>query len=143
MVSAMLNGIVGTLLVFWLGGRFWGLDLSFAACAVVASNLAGFVALLSTLALERRKLSRRILMGNALKTWLFLALLYGGSIALLIPELRDATRLAILFIPLVMSNGFMLPLFGKAQDALIRWESRRAKKQKSSSETNRVIRIET
>lgn len=125
MVSAWLTGILGAILTYWVGSRYFGFDLKDWAIALGTTNVVGFFSLLLTLALERRPAIRRILMGNAFKTWAVLAILYTSGLAALDPALRNPLTLAALWAPLVLGTGFMLPLWGLAQDRLIAWEHHR------------------
>ena len=132
MISSFLFGIMGVALTHWLGARYFGFDAGATAMATLASNLSGFVSLLLTLFLERRVPIRRVLMGNALKTWLVLGFLYTGLMAVLDPALRDPATMACLWLPLIFCTGWMLSLWGKAQDAIIGWEYRRGQKGRSA-----------
>lgn len=146
MASAGFCGILGTALTFWISTRTFGFGAAQVALAVLSSNLAGFVALLLTLALERRLVIRRFLMGNQLKTWGVLAALYVSGMIGLDPDLRSPATLAALFVPLVFSNGFMLPVWGLAQDRLLRWEQKHARKRprvRENESDQDMVRIKT
>jgi hypothetical protein len=148
MLSALVTGTFGSALTYWISTRYFGFSGLDCFFAVLASNCAGFFSLLLTLALERRPAIRRILMGNSFKTWFTLGVLYTGFMVALDPSLRDLRTLAVLWCPLVWSIGFMLVPWGKTQDWVIRWEHRRARNARFSSnqEFSRperdVIRVE-
>jgi hypothetical protein len=88
-------------------------------------------------------------MGSAFKTWLVLAILYTSFMVGLDPGLRNPGLVLVMFVPLVFGTGFMLPLWGLAQDRLIAWEQRRHKRkqnpvnQEFSSSKRDVIRVES
>ena len=125
MLSALISGTFGAALTYWVGTRYCGLGWVDCLWAILASNGAGFFALLLTLALERRPAIRRVLLGSALRTWAALAILYVSFMVALDPALRSLSVVAALVLPLIWATGFMLPLWGHAQDGVIRWEHRR------------------
>lgn len=133
MLSAMVTGGFGLVLVYGLGVHSLGMDVKDLVLSILASNVGGFVGGLLTLAMERREPIRRLLLGNWIKTWAMLAILYTAVLLALSPALRDLRTLAILFVPLVCCSGFMLPLFGIVQDRIISWEQRRASRKPSQS----------
>jgi putative effector of murein hydrolase LrgA (UPF0299 family) len=128
MVSAWVMGILGAITTYWIGSHSFGLSLRAGLLAVLASNVAGFFALLLTLWLERRAWVRRYVMGHAFMTWAVLFVLYVSFTVALNSTLRDPLLLAALLLPMIWSTGLMLPLWGPVQDRLIRWERRRAEK---------------
>jgi hypothetical protein len=150
MVSAVLSGILGSGVTYWVGTRYFAFGAWDVLWAVLASNVAGFISLLLTLALERRPAIRKVLMGNAPKTWAVLGVLYTGLMLGLDPGLWSPIVAVSLWAPLVWATGFMLPLWGRAQDALIRWEYHRAKrpafeprKRRFAASKRNVIRVES
>ncbi|MGK5085559.1 hypothetical protein WDW37_19905 [Bdellovibrionota bacterium FG-1] len=89
--------------------------------AIVKTNVIGFVVLLTTLAVERQEFTRRIgLMANLTRIWTFFWIVSFGLLFLLEPKLRELHTSQVLLLPLLLSAGLMVPLFGQAQDAVVR-----------------------
>jgi hypothetical protein len=128
MVVALATGFASTVLTLWLGVRFFGVPPRDILVAVAASNLAGFVSGLSTLALERQPSVRKVLLGHPIKAWAMLSSLYTlVLVSFSPPSITELRVLVPLYWPLVFCTGLMLPLFGPAQDRLIRRAQRRVK----------------
>jgi hypothetical protein len=140
MVSALMTGILGAALTFWLGARYFGFHAMESLRAIVSSNIAGFFSLLLTLALERRKVIGRVLMGNALKAWIALFVIYSSMLLALDPALFSPALFAVLFAPLVLATGLMLPFWGPTQDQVIRWEHRLRKRMLRNQQFSRPER---
>lgn len=95
--------------------------------AIVAANLAGLLTLLVVQKIERTPAIKRWLRGP-LRTWVVSALLFGGTLWTLVPELREGRRLLVLFLPLIFCAGLITPwVFGPLQDGLIRRIQRKAR----------------
>jgi hypothetical protein len=132
MLSAWLTGIAGTILSYWLGTRFFGMSGQTMAWAVVASNITGYVSVLSTLALERRGKLPPVLFNGAITTWTVITALYVIPLMALVPDLRDVRTMFLMFFPLLLATGFMIPIFGFTQDRIIAWEQKRARERVAS-----------
>jgi hypothetical protein len=65
-------------------------------------------------------------MHRSFQVWGVFALLYFGILLGVIPALRDWKALGLMTLPLIFANGWMIPLFGVTQDAIIRRGQRRA-----------------
>jgi hypothetical protein len=133
MVAACTTGIFGALLTYWMGSRYFGFDSAESLRTIGAANVAGFFSGLLALALERRGKVGRLLMGNAFKAWFVLFILYSSILLALAPALREFWAFTVMFVPVVFSTGFMLPLWGPTQDRILRWEHRMKQRASSSS----------
>jgi predicted exporter len=129
---ALVMGTFGAFLTYWVGTHFCGLSTQDVVMAVLISNLSAFVTVLSVLALERQSDFRRRFMGSFVQVWAFMGLFYFGILLSLVPALREWKTLAILLLPLLLSIGWMLPLFGIAQDKLIARVQRKALENKKA-----------
>jgi hypothetical protein len=108
-----------------LGTRFLGMSAWEVAHSVVASNVAGFVGLLVTLWAERNEASRKLFRSRPLKSWGILTFCYFSILLLLAPQMRDWGRVAALFLPLMLTKGFVALAFGPLQDRRVRTEQRK------------------
>jgi hypothetical protein len=119
MKAAFLFATLGTALTWYLATQVLGWDWTFVPRGVFVANLAGFSSLLSTLAMERNPAAKATIVKNTLRTWSFITLYYMGVFCVLLPEMREVRPLAMLFLPLLLTTGIMMPLFGWVQDRLI------------------------
>lgn len=125
-MSAWINGILGTLSAFLIG-HFWaGLTPAEVALCLVASNIAGMTALLSTLKAEQTPWIRKIVLTRSIKTWLFFLSLYFGILLAIGHPLRELRVFAWMFVPVVLSTGFTILAFGPFQD----WRIARAQRRR-------------
>ncbi len=126
MMSAFVFGTIGIASSYWLGSFYFRLTPSVIFLSILVSNVAGFVALLSTLTLERQDWARRYYMNRSITTWSVLSGFYFAILFICIPELRSFHVIGGMFLPLLFSTGFMIPLFGVAQDRIIGRAQRKA-----------------
>ncbi len=127
MIISLVSGFLGLFLSLMIGNFLLDINMIDLLSCVGISNLAAFVALLTTLRIERTLLflkytARR----RAIKTWIFLAILYFGLLIVFVPMLRNPSTLLIFSIPLVLSTGFSILVFGPIQDRLI-WRQQQHK----------------
>jgi hypothetical protein len=117
---------LGVLVTGYLASQMFGWEWGFVARGILAANLAGFISLFCTLWLERRSAFKKGLLKGNLRTWAFLSSFYLIILLGVLPEVREVRPFFIFFLPLLLTTGFMMPLFGKAQDWTIAREQRRA-----------------
>lgn len=120
MTSALINGFTGLTLSFWIGVEVFDFSPTEVLFFVLISNIAGLIALLSTLRAEQNSWLKKHLLNHFLKTWSFLAILYFGILLTFCPPLRDPKTLLCLALPLILSYGFGILAFGPIQDAIVR-----------------------
>ena len=124
-----MNGIIGLALCLGLGMEFFGLTSGDALFCVLVSNIAAFISVLITLKAEKTPwLSKRVL-NHTLKTWALLVCCYLSILLGAAPVLREPRILAYLFIPLVLSTGFAIIVFGPIQDQLVSRSQRKSRAQ--------------
>jgi hypothetical protein len=121
------NTIVGMILSFALGMGILGLTPFEVGNCILASEVAGLIALLGTLQAERRPWIRRYVLNRSLKTWALFLTLYFGPMLLIAPPLRDGKTLLILWLPLALGNGLAIKVFGPIQDWIYRREQIQAR----------------
>jgi hypothetical protein len=130
---AILVGLTASIVTLALGTHFLELGWASLLWAILGANIAGFVALLSTLTLERQPWVRRFgLMNRGWKTWSVFWILSLGILYGIVPMLRDKTTTQFLLLPLIASNGLMIPLFGIVQDGIVSRIQRKERRKSSS-----------
>lgn len=127
MKIAFLNGLIGLGLGLAIGSNTLGLKNTDIFLCVLSSNVAFLIALLLTLQSER--VFKKWLNRSA-KTWALVLTLYGSMLIVLAPPLRNLHTLLYLSIPLILSTGFAIMVFGPIQDHLVRRDQRRTLEQK-------------
>lgn len=126
MRSAILNGVVGTALVFLVGIRVLGLSPPDLVVCILATQAAALVSLFFILKMERVIFVRQRLINRSLKTWiLFLGVYFGVSLLLGRP-LREPKTFLWLSVPLMLTTGFAIIVFGPIQDFFVGRNQRRA-----------------
>lgn len=124
---SIMNGIVGCILVAWIGPTYLGFDAKDVALTLVGANIASVVAGLLTLQAEAVPAIKRFIRGG-FRTWTLLAVLYHGVLLGIASPLRDPKTLAILWIPVLLSTGLTFPtVFGPIQDRIVRKRQRKAR----------------
>ena len=118
MIVALTNGLIGLGLGLLIGSRL-GLDLGDTIYFVLVSTLAGLVALTTTLQAEKNVWLKKFLLNRSLKTWALLLLIYFGSLLIFCPQLREGQTFLLMAIPLVLTTGFSILLFGPIQDRIV------------------------
>ncbi len=118
MIVALTNGIIGLGLSLVLGNRL-GFELGDSLYFVLVSTLAGLVALTTTLQAEKNAWLKKFLLNRSLKTWALLLVLYFGSLLTFCPLLREGRTFLLMAIPLVLTTGFSILLFGPIQDGIV------------------------
>lgn len=126
MIAALLNGFIGTGLSFGLAMGI--LDFSFWECllCLFAANTSAFIGVLLTLQAERITRGRGRWLNNGLKAWAFLTTIYCVILLSLAPPLRAFKPFIYLFLPLLLSTGFSILVFGPVQDILVRRQQRKS-----------------
>ena len=124
MKAALLNGFMGFWLTLLISRGSLQLELSDALLSLFASNFAGLVALVLTLRIERRLERFKIWLNRSFVTWSVLITLYFSILLACAPVLREGKVLLSLLLPLILSTGFSLIVFGPIQDFLVRREQR-------------------
>lgn len=119
MFSALLTATLGVLAALAVG-RYIGLDASDVLRALLASNIAGFLAVLGVVNLQYVSLIKRFLMRGISGTWVFFLATYCVLTWALGPAGWGLAEYAPLSVPLVMSCGFSIVVFGPLQDAAVR-----------------------
>jgi hypothetical protein len=119
-------GFLASGVVYALGTAVLGMSPGEVLGSILASNVAGLIGLLVTLALERQPVVRRRVLTSWPRTWTVLSVLYFGLTCLFSPPLREGSRLLVLGLPLIFTNGLLVPtFFGPIQDWIIRRGQRR------------------
>ena len=126
MVAAFINGLVGLGLCFAIGIRSLEMPFEDILLSILVSNFAALVSLLATLKAEKNPWLAKVWLSNIGKTWSFLAVLYFGILLLLVPPLRSVERMLYLMLPLMLSTGFAILIFGPIQDELVKRQQKRA-----------------
>ena len=129
MKAAILNSMIGIMLSFLVGYKILDSSLFDTFLSIIGANCAGLVSLLFTLQLEKfaDKFERNYLKGN-LRIWSFLLLTYSTVLVCLSPSIREFRSFILLFIPLLLSSGFSLIVFGSIQDRLV-WREQKSQQQ--------------
>ncbi len=132
MLSALINGIIGSLAVLYVGTHWAGLTLGESALAILAANISGFVCLIVTLQLERVRWIKKHILVNGLVTWGWHTTIWISGIALLSPPLRASRPMVTMLLPMILSCGLCIIPFGPTQDFLVGLAQRREKRRRSS-----------
>ncbi len=125
MKAAIFNGLLGTFLSLAAGIQILNLSWYDILLCVLSSNLAALISLLGTLQIEKTSWFKKPKIPSAIKTWSILMSLYLGMILNMSPPLQTFQNFAVLILPLVLSTGFSILLFGPLQDQLVRRQQRR------------------
>jgi putative effector of murein hydrolase LrgA (UPF0299 family) len=126
MRSALFNGTLGAALAWFVGTKILDLTLADVGLCLIAAQVAGLLALFVTLQTAKVPFLRKNVVNRSLKTWALLLLVFFGTVVLLAPPTRELRNGLWMTIPLVLSTGFCIVLFGPIQDFLVRREQRRA-----------------
>ena len=126
-------GLVATALCLVLGTQYLGWSVGSVLLSVLTANIAGFLGLLSTLTLERQTWARRTLMKGSWGTWTVFWVLCLGCFFAITPQMRNWTAIQYLILPLIAANGWMIPVFGVVQDALVARRQIKERAQQSGS----------
>jgi hypothetical protein len=124
---AYVNGFLGTGLVLILGTQVLQWTIIDSIWAVVAANVAGFLSVIAILRLETFPTMKATLLKGSYRTWIVFSLLILAIVLGVCPPLRNVKAFALLFIPMCMSNGFQMLVFGPIQDRFVRKSQRAAK----------------
>jgi hypothetical protein len=125
MKAAIFNALLGTLLSLAAGLEILHLDWPTILLCVFTSNLSLFVALLGSLQIEKLAWFKKIPLHGAIKTWTVLTLLYVGLAVSLSAPLQNSKNFLVLVLPLILSAGVGILLFGPVQDQLVRRQQRK------------------
>ena len=110
---------VGFLLCFGLG-HYLGLSIAEIICAIIASNVSGFLCLMMvTFGHQNKWFKKNIIPGPGM-TWLVFTLQYFAVLVLLTPAIQDWHRFLILALPLIFTTGICIFIFGPIRDWLIK-----------------------
>jgi hypothetical protein len=127
-LSASINALLGSALVVWIGTHFLGFSLWDCIVCIIGTNVAAFFAMILILQLEWVPAIKRNVLTRSRRTWPVFLMLYYGILLALAPAVRGWRPLAILFLPLALSNGFGILAFGPVQDWLVARNQRRTRK---------------
>lgn len=122
---AFSNGIIGSIISFFLGISYLGLSPLEVLQCLGAANFASLISVLVTLTAERAKWIPNTRYFRTTKTWSLLVILYCSILIGLAPPLRETRNLTILFLPLLLSTGFAILVFGPIQDSIVRRQQRK------------------
>jgi hypothetical protein len=117
--------LIGVLLTFWVGFHFFQLATEDILRGLIWANLAALISLLLTLKMEKIAWVRSHLLNRSLKTWLLLSSTYCGILLWGCSFLRSGIIFVTLFLPLLLSTGFAILIFGPIQDFLVRRQQMR------------------
>jgi hypothetical protein len=126
------NTVLGMVLSFAIGMGWLDLSAFEVGNCILASEVAGIVALLGTLQAERRPWLKKYVINRSLKTWVLFLGLYFGTMLWIAPPLREGKTLLILWLPLALGNGLAIKIFGPIQDWIYRREQMKARRQAAS-----------
>jgi hypothetical protein len=132
---AWVNAGLGLALAYAIGVFWLGLPVESVLLCILGVQISGFVALFSTTRLERIEWIKRRLMNRSLKTWAYFLTVYFGGMLWIAPPLREGRILGPLILPLILSNGLTIIIFGPLQDVLVRKSQNRARRQSSAVKT--------
>ncbi|MBI3557287.1 MAG: hypothetical protein HY074_13570 [Deltaproteobacteria bacterium] len=118
-MTAWFNGFLGVILVYAIASLRLGLTEFEAALCVIASNVSGMVSLLLYSAAFRRPWIRKRVIGGPFRTWTLFLTAYFGFMLLMAPALRDPEHFKWLAIPVIMTTGFTILIFGPIQDRMV------------------------
>ena len=125
MASALFFGILGSGLTLLLG---WGvLDFTILDCllCILATALAGWVAVFSTMRLEQVRWIKKYVLSGSGTTYLYFLTVYFGLMFLIAPKLAHVYPLLVLIAPLIMITGFSIIAYGPVQDLFVRRQQRK------------------
>src|SRR4051812_23840802 len=111
MLSALINGLVGTALTVGIATQVLGLSLPMAALCIAASNIAGFVGLLVIM--------RGHWVRGTFPTWALFLFTYFGILLSVAEPLRHGHNFAWLIMPVILSCGYAILAYGPVQDRLV------------------------
>ena len=129
--SAWIFAVSGTFLTLLLTRSELSESWQRALELVGISNFAGFTALMMTVQLEVVPVVKKRLLNSTLRTWILMSAIYFSILLGFSPELRSLYHLTIFFLPLLLSTGFMMMVFGPLQDQIVGWRWRKRKEKKS------------
>jgi len=118
-------GIIGAVVTVLLEIKFFGAGVLRGLSYVVISNTIGFASLLLTLRAEGVRWIRHHVLTRSLATWGLLSAFWLTGHYLLIRDFRSLAGVALLIIPLIMSDGLMFSSFGWVQDHIVRRSQRK------------------
>ncbi len=125
MKAAILSGLLGSFLSTAAGLRILNLSWDEVLFCIFSSNVAALIGLTLTLQIEKTSWFKKPKIPSALKTWSLLVAFYLGISVILATPLQSVDGFFILVLPLILSTGFSLVLFGPIQDYLIRRQQRK------------------
>lgn len=124
-MTAWINGILGILATVGIG--VWALDLApleAFRCSLV-SIASGFFAVTTVTRGEQVPFLKKRLFCNIYRMWAVFVSLYFSPMILLSPPIQNLRGFLWLAIPLIMSTGFSILIYGPIQDRLVRGAQRR------------------
>lgn len=126
-MSAWINGFIGVFATFMIGTYRLEMTASEIVQCIVASLISGLIAPILILKAEKTPWIRKYVLTRSLKTWAFFVGIYFGVLLALAPSLREVECLTWLAMPLIMSTGFSILVFGPIQDRLVARAQRRSR----------------
>ena len=125
--AAWINGFLGVALTSYVGTQVLGLHWEAPLRCILATNIAGLAALLITLRAEKTPWMRSRVIYRPLWTWVLFLSVYFGTLLGFAPEMRVGRQFAWLILPVILSTGFAILVFGPIQDRLVARAQRRAR----------------
>jgi hypothetical protein len=117
-MAACVLSVIGFALSFWIGiGRF-GQSAGDVVWAIVAAQIAAGIALPSTLYFQRTP-TLKFLVRGPLRSWVMLLGVSGLVLLGVCPWLRNPEILVWMYLPLCLSIGGVLLVYGPIHDRII------------------------
>lgn len=126
MRSALTLGTLGVLLLFGFGMGLLHWSAEECGRALGITLISGLISPLIILQGERFRILRRSIFRNGYITWVVFVILFFGLIWVFGPEaLRSLNAMLWMALPLSLSTGFSIIVFGPVQDSLVRTRQKR------------------
>jgi hypothetical protein len=124
MKAALLNGVLGSIIVLLLGNHYLGIEPAGLVGSILAANVAIVITLLSALRVQRSHFWGRQVSFRKSRMWIFASAVFITVLLGVVPFLRDVRIFGALIAPLVLSSGFGILAFGPIQDQIVRRQQR-------------------
>ncbi|MGZ3688972.1 MAG: hypothetical protein ACXWP5_06550 [Bdellovibrionota bacterium] len=112
--------VIGVVLTFWLGMGPAGLNFGESLDCLIGTVVAGMVAILVTLRLQRMTGPAKDLVRGISRSYFVLYALYFATLLAVCKPVRHLHTFLIMFVPMVCDLGFTIVVFGPLQDQIIR-----------------------
>ena len=130
MVSALFCGTLGWVSGLWIGTHELGLTVLDALQMLTAASVAGFISVVTLTNIQWVPVIKRLFLTNISKTWVVFLSLFSGITYALSPRGLGLREFGWMALPLMLSTGFIIILFGPIQDRIVR---RRQRKERERS----------